>query len=93
MVTNEAQSAAAVVNDLADAAGVAHVTTKPIPALMMTAAGLFSPQVREFRHTAYQFERDFIIDDQLTRDTFGMTPTPWTEMCRDAVAPFQQGTT
>ena len=93
VVTNEAQSAAAVVNDLADAAGVAHVTTKPIPALMMTAVGLFRPQVREFRYTAYQFERDFIIDDQLTRDTFGMTPTPWTEICREVVAPFQQGTT
>jgi len=59
---------------------------------MMMAAGLFSPQVREFRYTAYQFERDFIIDDQLTRDTFGVAPTPWDEICRDVLAPFRHDT-
>ena len=92
VVTNEAKTAAEVVDDLADVAGVPRVATKPIPRAMMMAAGLFSPQVREFRYTAYQFERDFIIDDQLTRDTFGVAPTPWDEICRDVLAPFRHDT-
>lgn len=92
VVTNEPRTATEVVNDIARVAGVAPVTVKPIPKVVMLAAGLASPQAREFRHTAYQFERDFVIDDQLTRDTFAMVPTAWDEICRDMVAPYLSDT-
>jgi nucleoside-diphosphate-sugar epimerase len=51
-----------------------RLTSMPYPALW--TAGLFSPMVKELRHTYYQWNRPFIIDSSVTEREFGLTPTP-----------------
>ena len=46
----------------------------PYPALW--AAGLFSPTVKELRHTYYQWSGPFTIDSSVTEREFGLAPTP-----------------
>ena len=51
-----------------------RLTSMPYPALW--AAGLFSPTIKELRHTYYQWSRAFTIDSSMTEREFGLTPTP-----------------
>jgi hypothetical protein len=51
-----------------------RLTPLPYPALW--AAGLFSPTVKELRHTYYQWSRAFIIDSSVTEREFGLAPAP-----------------
>ena len=43
---------------------------------MLLAIGLFTPAIREYRHTLYQFTAPWVVDDSLFRRTFGTTATP-----------------
>jgi nucleoside-diphosphate-sugar epimerase len=54
-------------------AAAPRLTPMPYPALW--AAGLFSPTVKELRHTYYQWSRAFTIDSGVTEREFGLTPT------------------
>jgi len=51
-----------------------RLTSMPYPVLW--AAGLFSPTIKELRHTYYQWSRAFTIDSSVTEREFGLTPTP-----------------
>ena len=51
-----------------------RLTSMPYPALW--AAGLFSPTVKELRHTYYQWSRAFTIDSSVTEREFGLAPAP-----------------
>jgi nucleoside-diphosphate-sugar epimerase len=84
--TNPARSARQAVDDIADAAGVAHVKLSSIPKVALRVVGLFNPVVRELPTTLYQFQAPFIIDDAETRTTFALDPTPWTEALAATVA-------
>src|SRR5258706_330005 len=65
------------IDDLARAAGRAPVPVRAVPAVMMRAAGLFSPLMRELAETRYQFAENFVTDSAAARQTFGLEPTPW----------------
>lgn len=43
---------------------------------MLRAAGMAVPLMRELAEMAYQFEEPFVLDSQLTSDTFGLAATP-----------------
>ena len=75
--TNAARSSRQVADDMADAAGVAHVKVTSIPVVALRLVGLFNPVVRELPTTLYQFTAPFVIDDSETRSAFGLAPTPW----------------
>src|SRR5258706_89696 len=64
------------IDDLARAAGRAPVPVRAVPAVMMRAAGLFSPLMRELAETRYQFAENFVMDSAAARQTFGLEPTP-----------------
>jgi nucleoside-diphosphate-sugar epimerase len=89
--TNPPRTQRQVVDDLADAAGVAHVTLSRIPDAALRLAGLFSPVMRELPKTLYQFEHPFILDDSVTRQELGLTPTPWADLLADTVAYYRAG--
>ena len=40
--------------------------------------GLFKPELKELRHTLYQFTEDWVVDDTKFRTTFGDLSTPLT---------------
>ena len=47
-----------------------------MPYLALWTAGLFSPTIKELRHTYYQWSRPFTIDSSATEREFGLTPAP-----------------
>ena len=59
-----------------EVAGAPRARVAAIPALVMSAVGVFSPQVREFKETRYQFDRPFLLDSSACTATFGITATP-----------------
>ena len=65
------------VTDLARAAELNAVPVRAVPAIALSAAGLFSPLMRELRETRYQFSEDFVMDSSAAQNTFGLEPTPW----------------
>lgn len=79
-----------VIHDLADAAGVARVQVSQVPEALIRAMGLVSPLFREFRETAYQFERPYVLDDNDARATFGLQPMPWAEMAAGVVEAYRR---
>ena len=76
------------IDDLADAAGLAHVKVSAIPRSALRVIGLFNPVVRELPTTLYQFESPFIIDDGESRARLGIEPTPWDEVVSTTVRDF-----
>lgn len=46
---------------------------------LLSVAGLFSPMLREFKETLYQFENPFVLDSSDFEKQFGQTPTPLSE--------------
>ena len=51
----------------------------PAPRLVLLAAGLVSPMLRELDEVRYQFERPFVLDSSAFTATFGIEPTPMDE--------------
>ena len=77
------------VADLADAATVPLPTVSAIPPLVLGAAGMFVPMLRELRETDYQRDRPFLLDDRAARDAFGLEPTPWADLLAAQVAAYR----
>ncbi len=57
-------------------AGAPPARVGALPGALMAAAGVFSPQVREFRETNYQFDRPFLLDSSACTATFGIERDP-----------------
>ena len=65
------------VQGLCRVAGVAPVRVTQLPHVVLRAAGLFSPMLRELEETRYQFTRPYVLDSRAATATFGLEPTPW----------------
>jgi len=65
------------VGDLTRVAGVAPVPVRAVPAVVIRAAGLFSPLMRELGETWHQFSEDFVMDSSAAQKVFGLEPAPW----------------
>ncbi|MHA1994184.1 MAG: NAD-dependent epimerase/dehydratase family protein [Candidatus Hodarchaeales archaeon] len=50
-----------------------------MPKLMLLIGTLFNKTAREFNEVAYQWEKDFVVDDSKFRETFDITYTSTTE--------------
>lgn len=71
-----ATSTRAVIEALAHEAGVKTVA-RSTPRWVLKGAGLFVPILRELAEMEYQWTRDFVLDDQQFRRTFGGRSTDW----------------
>jgi nucleoside-diphosphate-sugar epimerase len=74
------------VGDIAAAAGVKPVRVGRIPSLVLQAAGVFSPVIRELGEVGYQTRRPFVMDSSAAQATFGLAPTPWPDVISQTVA-------
>ena len=52
------------------------------PAAMLSVGGVVVPFLREMRETAYQFRRPYVLDSSAITAAYGLTATPWDEVCR-----------
>lgn len=53
---------------------------------VLRAIGLFTPELREYRHTLYQFTEPWVVDDTRFRDAFGDLATPLDEALATTLA-------
>ncbi|MFJ5923287.1 NAD-dependent epimerase/dehydratase family protein [Kitasatospora sp. NPDC092948] len=88
--SNPPRSQRQVIAELCEAAGRPAPRVTGIPRPVLALLGLADPAIRAARETAYQFERPFVLDDTATRETFGLTPTPWAEMLAQVVAAYPE---
>ena len=87
--TNPPRSQREAVHDLCRAAGVPPVKVGVIPHAVVRAAGLVVPMMRELEETRYQFVHPFVLDSSAAQRTFGLTPTPWDQVCTATVAGYR----
>lgn len=80
--TNPARSQAETLDDVCRAIGRPPVRVRSWPAAMLSVGGLVVPLLREMRETVYQFQRPYVLDSTAITEAFGLTPTPWDEVCR-----------
>lgn len=80
--TNPARSQADTLADVCRAVDRAPVTVRSWPGAMLSVGGIVVPFLREMRETAYQFQRDYVLDSSAITAAYGLTPTPWDEVCR-----------
>ncbi|MFM8211934.1 MAG: NAD-dependent epimerase/dehydratase family protein [Actinomycetes bacterium] len=86
--SNEPKTQLEVVEEIARALGVAKPKVSSIPLAMQKLIGLFNPVVKELINSNYQFEKPFIMSDQKTRNTFGISPKKWEKVIQDLIAPY-----
>ncbi|WP_437972017.1 NAD-dependent epimerase/dehydratase family protein [Sorangium sp. So ce260] len=83
--TAPAESTRALAQRLGRALGV-EVKVARLPRLLLRAAGLFSPFMREVAEMAYQWDVPYVIDDTRFRQTFGWSATPVERQVADIAA-------
>ncbi|WP_346620254.1 NAD-dependent epimerase/dehydratase family protein [Blastococcus montanus] len=66
--------------DLAAAMSAPAPTVRGIPWPVLRAIGLAVPVMREVVAVRHQFDQEYVIDAAATTATFGIAPTPWTEV-------------
>ncbi|WP_404390022.1 NAD-dependent epimerase/dehydratase family protein [Humibacillus xanthopallidus] len=90
--TSPARSFDEAAADVARLAGTRARRVRTLPRALGTAAGVVVPFMRELRETRHQFERAFVLDSNLTQQTFGLAPTPWEEALTVTIAARRSAT-
>lgn len=80
--SNAPRTQAEALTDVMAAVGRPAPKVSQIPGVVMAAAGLAVPMLRELNALSYQWTRPYLLDDSAARAHFGMEPTPWDEVCR-----------
>jgi nucleoside-diphosphate-sugar epimerase len=80
------RSMAQVAADVATLTGRRRPAVRGLPRGVVTVGGLVVPWLRELGETRHQFERPFVLDASLTRQTFGVEATPWEQTLEATVA-------
>ncbi|MFC6083189.1 NAD-dependent epimerase/dehydratase family protein [Sphaerisporangium aureirubrum] len=75
----------------AEIAGAPAPKVTSIPAVMLRAAGLFSPMIRELRETQHQRDKPFILDSTPFETTFGVAPTSVDTALRESLDWWRAG--
>jgi nucleoside-diphosphate-sugar epimerase len=76
------------IDDLARVAGLRPVPVRAVPPLVLRAAGVFSPLMRELSETQYQFGADFVMDSSAAQRTFGLDPAPWDDVLTEVLRSY-----
>jgi nucleoside-diphosphate-sugar epimerase len=77
--TAPAVSVREMASRMAAVAGVPDRGVLVAPHLLLRAAGLAVPFVRELEEVRYQWVRPYVLDSTRTQETFGLAPTPLDE--------------
>jgi nucleoside-diphosphate-sugar epimerase len=80
--SNPPVTQAQALTDVLASVGRPPVRISALRGAAMSAVALASPFMREMRELLYQWERPYVLDDSAARARFGITPTPWEEVCR-----------
>ncbi|WP_028650680.1 NAD-dependent epimerase/dehydratase family protein [Nocardioides halotolerans] len=80
--TNPAKTQTEVLQDVAASVGRSVGKVKPMPRAVLSVGGAVVPLLRELRETEYQFTAPYVLDSSAIEQAFGLTPTPWSEVCR-----------
>jgi nucleoside-diphosphate-sugar epimerase len=80
--SNPPVAQAQALTDVLGSVGKPPVKISSLRGTGLAAVALVSPFMREMREIIYQWERPYVLDDTAARTRFGITPTPWEEMCR-----------
>jgi len=83
--TNPARTQAEVIEDLTRAMGVPAPRIRTAGAGMLRLVGLFNRPAGELVEMLYEFDRPFVLDSSLAEQTFGLTPTPWSEIITETL--------
>ncbi len=83
--TEPALSVREMVGRLAARAGTAPVAVRRLPSVVLGAAALFSPLIRELKEVRYQFDRPFVVDSSAYEAAFAVRATPLDEQVRATV--------
>ena len=74
-----------IIIDVYDAVAARRTDVTALKRPMLAALGLFNRNIRELRHTYYQFAAPFVVDDSAFRDAFGGHTTPWPDIVASTV--------
>lgn len=80
--SNAPRTQAQALTDVLASVGKPAVKISSLRGAALGATALVSPFMREMREIIYQWERPYVLDDSAARARFGITPTPWEEVCR-----------
>lgn len=80
--SNAPRTQAQALTDVLAGVGKPPVKISSLRGAALGATALVSPFMRELREIIYQWERPYVLDDSAARARFGITPTPWEEVCR-----------
>ncbi|QIG42662.1 NAD-dependent epimerase/dehydratase family protein [Nocardioides anomalus] len=80
--TNPARTQRGVLEDVAASVGRTIGAVRAVPHAVLAVGGVLVPMLRELRETEYQFARPYVLDSSAIRERFGLSPTPWEEVCR-----------
>jgi nucleoside-diphosphate-sugar epimerase len=80
--TNPAKTQTEVLRDVAASVGRTIGPVKSMPHILLSVGGAVVPVLRELRETEYQFAAPYVLDSSDIEERFGLTPTPWAEVCR-----------
>jgi nucleoside-diphosphate-sugar epimerase len=80
--SNAPRTQAQALTDVLASVGKPPVKVSSLRGVALGATALVSPFMREMREIIYQWERPYVLDDTAARARFGITPTPWEEVCR-----------
>jgi nucleoside-diphosphate-sugar epimerase len=83
--SNEPKTQKELVSELAAVAGVKNPKLSSVPKVMWNLLSVFNPLLKALKETAYQFQREYILDDSAARQTFGMKPTQWNQILKEVV--------
>ncbi|UQX00020.1 NAD-dependent epimerase/dehydratase family protein [Streptomyces sp. RerS4] len=83
--TEPARSVREMVDHLATQAGSGPVAVRRIPPIVLGAASLFSPMIRELKEVRYQFDRPFVVDSRAYETAFAVRATPLDEQVKVTV--------
>ena len=79
--TNAPRTQSEVIADVCHAVGREPGKVKPMPGFVLGVLGAVVPVLKELRETEYQFTAPYVLDSSDIENAFGLTPTPWDEVC------------
>ncbi len=80
--TNEPRSQRQALTDVLAAGAHDPVPVHAIPMLALRGLAVVNPLMREIAELSYMWTRPYVLDSAHTRQTLGLEPTPWDEVCR-----------
>lgn len=83
--TEPALSVREMVDRLAARSGTESVAVRRLPSVVLGAASLFSPLLRELKELRYQFDRPFVVDSSAYEAAFAVRATPVDEQIEATV--------